>query len=382
MQDKFALTVIIGLTIFGLFFIAGQELDLDTGEAPDEMTLYERSHIQAGEAQQDFRNINFGDISVGKTRGDIQVFRDRDMELTDRFTGGWRLALDYEATEPQGGEIKFDVLGREGDGTINIYVNNQKIFEEYMIGGSTQEVEIPERALRNGENQIEMRAERDGIIGLLNSVRYTLEDVEITVNDRKFHDHRNSFRLFGYELEEFDTSELTFTLPTGNIQDQPLKVDINNNQVYNQQRVRGDEEITITPENANLQPGHNNIRFYTERDAEYHLENTQLTVRHIGVVSPETVELNFQLNQTQLDYKDRSDTKTRLQFNYQPLVSGRDELQLNLNNNQTTYTPQTGRNTIEVNPNNLQRDNKLTIDSEGAYTLNNLRIRSVKEEDN
>lgn len=381
MEEKFGIVVILGLAVFGAMYILSAEFD--TAPSPgeqDHMILHEQEVGQLGDETQDFRLEEFGEITVGRTRGDIQVFRDRSETISDRFFGGHKIAFDYNATSPEGGEIEFTVLGSQGNGQVYAKVNGEKIFEEYMIA-STQTIEIPSQHLNPGNNRIEIGANRDGIIGLFNNVEYSLEDIEVRINDRTHHDHRDNFQMYQYELDNFVSGELNFEIPPdASVRNEPLTIEVNDRTVSQHPRSQGEYEIDINPQNADLTRGFNTIRFSTGQNSEYRLENTDLTINYVGTRETEKLETNFELNETQLTYAQQEETKEYIEFDYSTNMPSRNDLQITINNNTLTHEPETGRNRVDISQ-NLQQNNYLTIESDGTYTLRNFQITSRKEQE-
>lgn len=376
MAQQFAAILGVGLAVFGLFFIASGEFG--GGQPAEAMTLYENDFGQVGSSNEDFRNVDFGRITVGETRGNIPVYNREEITVSDKLLGGSSTTVQYNGTQPREGNVTFEVLGKQGNGKVKVSVNGETVFNEYMVATAERTVEIPEGVLTNGMNDIKISANRDGILG---NVEYALEDFEVRVNDRKYHDYETSFRMFEYEIQDFDTATLEMTLPPGETtKNSPLEVYVNDNQVFSQRTVRGTQTVELTPANSGLEPGYNTIRFETESDSEYVLENAVLSVRYRGAVQLEEVEDSFALNQTELNYAQRGNTNETITFDYQNLLTT-EPMNVTLNGNTFELNPETGQNTINIDSEDLTSQNQLEIISRNVYELNDFEIRSLNTEE-
>jgi len=375
MAQQFAAILGVGLAVFGLFFIASGEIG---GQQPsDTMNLYQADFGQVGSSNEDYRNIDFGRITVGETRGNIPVYNREQVTVSDRFLGGQTETIQYNGTQPRQGNVSFEVLGKEGNGKIKVSANGETVFNEYLVGTADETVEIPEGVLTNGMNEIKVSASSEGFFG---NVEYALEEFEVRVNDRKYHDYETSFRMFEYEIQDFDTAELEMTLPPGTTtKNSPMEVYVNDNQVFSQRTVRGTQTVELTPANSDLEPGYNSIRFETESDSEYVMDNAVLSVRYRGAVQTEEVQQSFTLNQTELDYAQRQDTNETIRFNYQNLLTT-EPMNVTLNSNTFELQPEAVENTINIDSEDLSSQNQLEIVSRNVYELNDFRITSARDE--
>jgi len=375
MAQQFAAILGVGLAVFGLFFIASGEIGVQ--QPSDTMNLYQADFGQVGSSNEDYRNIDFGRITVGETRGNIPVYNREQVTVSDRFLGGQTETIQYNGTQPRQGNVSFEVLGKEGNGKIKVSANGETVFNEYLVGTADETVEIPEGVLTNGMNEIKVSASSEGFFG---NVEYALEEFEVRVNDRKYHDYETSFRMFEYEIQDFDTAELEMTLPPGTTtKNSPMEVYVNNNQVFSQRTVRGTQTVELTPANSDLEPGYNSIRFETESDSEYVMDNAVLSVRYRGAVQTEEIQQSFTLNQTELDYAQRQDTNETIRFNYQNLLTT-EPMNVTLNSNTFELQPEAVENTINIDSEDLSSQNQLEIVSRNVYELNDFRITSARDE--
>ena len=379
----FITVVVLGISIFGLFFVAGQaegdifDFGVSADETPDRLVFEQRNPGTVGRATQDYRTINIGDFTVGEARGDISAYSRDQQEISDRLFGGEEIWFDYNATQPREGNVTFEVLGRDGRGQVYVDVNGERVFNEYLVATGTPEITVPTDLMKPGMNRFEIGVNRQSFLG---SSKFVLEDIEATVNDRKFHDFTDSFRIYQYELEDYVQSPLSFQV-TESVKTSPLEVYVNDQQVYTKAQVRAEETLQLTPQNADLSTGSNTIRFETDsRPAKYSIENTQITLRYVGNSQGESVLGSFGMNETALDYAQRDDTTEYITFDYQNLLPSPRSMQIQLNDFTTTLTPLNGQNRINFSASELRESNYLAIQSRGTYQMNNLRIESVRED--
>lgn len=373
----FAVILVAGLTVFGLVFIAGQELDFTT-EEPEEVVLFSGDFGEVGSAHADYRAINFGDFTVGDTRSDVDIFRSRRETVRNTLLTENVLEFEYNATQPEAGQVSFEVMGKDGDGELYIEVNGDRIFQEAMITSAEQDVMVPVESLEHGMNDIVIGATRGG---LFSSTEYTLSRVEATVNDRRIHDYRESFQLYDYEMEDFVESELRFSIASS-IRTSPLEVYINGNQVYSREQARiSPEEVEIDRGVADLAPGYNTISFETDGQAEYVIENVELRIMHLAGVEDRTIREAFSVNPRDLDFAGQDDTLTAVRFDYQRMLPTARPMLIDINGNEYDLTPSSGENELEISAEDLQEtDNVVVIQSNTTYQLNNFRIMSQKVE--
>lgn len=370
--------MVTGLAIFGLAFVAAQadlgDFSFSTEEPPESIQLYERNFGTLGDAQEDARTTDLGNFRVGEGRGDVLVERRERVELSSRFLGSETASFSYDATQPRDGRLEFEVLSRTGQGQLWVEVNGERVFENHLVREAQETVEIPRSALRHGDNTVRIGTTKGGVFS---SASYTLEDVKLYVNDRQFHDHVDTFRMFGYELSDFVSGELTFEVAEA-VRPEPLRVLINDREVYSLDRVRGREEVEINPTNADLGVGINEIRFTTEGEAEYTIEDADLTFRYVGRTDQAQAVDSFTLSDEQLEYIHRNDTSTRARYNYQTLVGSPRDMTIELNGEPTTRIPSNGGNSVRLDSRSFSSENELRISGEGSFQLNNFRLVSER----
>lgn len=376
MEEKFGAVVAIGLAVFGLAFVANIA---DTGSLDSnqetESVFVDKSYGQLGESNPDDRAVRFGDFTVGEARGNIRAYRDEEASVSDSLLGGEKLVFRYNATQPRTGNITFEVLGREGKGNVYLDVNGEQLFSEPLIATGSPEIEVPQSALKTGINRFEIGVKRDSFFG---STDYSLEEVEARINDRKFHDYQDTFQIYSYELEDYVESPLTFSI-SDSVKTSPLDITINDRTIYSKEQVRSEEEVKITPRNADLTPGSNEITFSTDRPSEYSIENAQITMRYIGNVERQNIEFDFDLSNAQMDLVEGDDTTEYISFEYQNLLPSPRPVSISLNDYQQNLNPENGENRIELEEDILDNENSFSFKSNGTYQLNDLRIYSEGE---
>ena len=379
MAERFGVVVAIGLTFFGLMLIAAQDIGVQFGGSQqDRIVLASESFGEVGGATSDIRTVNFGSFNIGEGRGEIQAYQADKVDLKNSLTSGNKVTFDYNATQPTSSAVSFEVLGKEGTGALYVKLNGKRIFEQQLVTSATETVNISRDDLKPGINTFEIGVNKGGLVS---STHYALEDLEVTVNDRKFNDHVNNFQLYDYELKDFMEANLTFNIPAdSSVITEPLEIRVNGNQVFSRESVRSSQNVELSRSEAELHPGYNSIRFGTEADAQYSLENTQLTVRYIGTTRQSDRTLDFNLNSSDLNFVQRENTRQELSFDYQVLAGG-ESLEFQLGSFNTTTSPVNGQNQIEIPGDAFSEENTLEITGEGSYTLNNLKLVSRRIDD-
>lgn len=372
MGQEFGAVIAVGLAVFGLAFVA-MEAGMEFGEQKqaEELVFLERNYGELGSAKPASRTAAFGSFSVGEGRGDILIHqRDRETVKKKIFSGE-KIKLDYNGTQPRGGTVSFEVLGKEGHGALYVKVNGKKVFSNPLVTEATPEITIPEGYLKNGDNTIVIGTTKGGI---LSSTEYKLEDFQVRVNDRKFHDHVDTFQMYGYELQDYVSGDLRFDVENS-VKTEPLEVYVNGNKLYEFSSVRSTQTVNVTPQNADLRNGINTVEFKTDGEASYTIENAGLTIQYLGSTEQININEEFDLTSAEVNYADRNSTEERIAFDYTTLLGSPRPIIVSLNGEDYRLTPENGRNTIEVNG-ILESDNSLRIESDGSFEIENFRIVS------
>lgn len=377
MAERFGVVVAIGLTFFGLMMIAAQDIGFQFGNTtPDSMVLASQNFGEVGGATTDIRTVNFGTFNIGEGRGQIQAYQSDQETLENSLFSGNTVTVLYNGTQPTAGNVSFEVLGKEGSGALWVKVDGEKIFENQLVSTATENIEIPGNQLSPGMNEIEIGVNKGGILG---STEYSLEDLEVTINDRKFNDHVDNFQMYQYELRNFMEANLTFNIPAdSSVITSPLEVEVNDNEVFSRESVRSTQQVSLSRED--LGPGYNPIEFKTDADAKYTLENTQLTVRYVGTTRSTDKNVTLYMNETQENYVNRENTREQLSFDYQQL-SGSKTLEIFLGLFNTTLSPVKGQNQVQVPEGSFDSDDELRISGQGSFVLDNVKLTSRLVED-
>lgn len=371
MEEKFSAVVAAGLAVFAIVFLLDS---VGIASGPSQQILMQKAPGDVGDTSEDLRTIRFGSFTVGEARGDILVHEQEQATVKDVLIGGKSVTFNYNASQPTSGEVNFEVLGRRGAGTLYVKVNGEKIFDEYLIATGTPEIEIPQSVLNHGENKFKIGTKSD----FLKESVYTIEDVEVTVNDRKFHDYRDAFQMYSHELTNFKSANLTFSLPVdSSIPAGPLEVYINDNLLFNRSITRSTQEIEVNSQNSELSRGENSISFKTDERAKYSLRNVAMNVRYFGNVRPGSFEQEFKLSEDRKDYANRRLTSEAIEFNYIPLESVA-PIKITLNDFNATINPERGDNSIELPESLFEEENTLEMQSTSAFRLGSFQIISER----
>ena len=381
MAERFGVVVAVGLTFFGLMLIAAQDIGIQIGggsSPPDRLVLTSQNFGEVGGAKTDIRTTNLGSFTIGEGRGNIRAYRDNKVDVSSSLLSSNTIEFDYNATQPTKASVSFEVLGKTGNGAVYVQVNGKRVFEEKLVTTATETVNISGDNLKPGINSFKLGTTKGGLIS---STEYALEDFEATVNDRKFNNHVDSFQMYQYELEEYVGTNLTFNIPAdSSIITKPLQISVNDNNIFDSRSVRSEKSISIPRGSAELQPGYNTVRFETEADATYRIENAQVTVRYIGITESADRQIEFGINESNLDYVNRDSTEESVMFDYQE-VTGGNTLYIEIGDFNRTISPVNGQNTMDLPEGILSESNTLEFESDGSFTLNNFRILSEEVSD-
>lgn len=375
MSNSFVAVLAVGLTVFGLAFIA-TEVGPGLQEDTEQMTFFDKDIGQVGEIQTDTRQFRMGGFTVGEGRGDVQAYRRDSAEVSQGRIGSDPVTFTYDASQPREGSVSFRVIGRKGNGNIFIEVNGERIFEQPMTSdftGTGSEFTVPQRVLRQGENKFKIGATRGSFFS---PTTYSLENIQAEVNDRDFHDKVETFRMFEKEFNNLYSTELSFQIPAETTQiDAPLQIRVNNNTVREDTLARGEYEVELTPENSDLRPGRNTIRFLTFDQAFYNIDNAIIDIGFAVTTSSDAVSERINLTESEIRFANREETQEELRFRYINQIDP-NNLQISLNNETYKLEPENGANSMELEEGALTEENILTMSSDGAFKMENLQLLS------
>jgi hypothetical protein len=374
MEQAFAVVFIAGLTVFGLAFVGMQ--GFSTENPGNEMVLFNKSIGTVGDVTEDVRTVELGTFTVGEGRGEIQAFRSDEERVSHGRLFGDPLSFQYNASQPRNGTIDFRVIGREGSGSIFVNVNGNRIFEEPMVSdfsGTGTTVEIGQSVLGPGINNFRVGTTKGGLLG---ATEYLLEDIEVEINDRKYHERRETFDMYTHEFQNFRGADLNFRIPLDDsVPAEDLEIRVNGNTISEQTRAQGEYTVEINEDNADLRPGQNTIHFLTSGQAFYDVENANIEVGYAVTSDPESRSERIDLSSSELDYVNEGSTTEYLEFEYVNL-NNPNQVTINLNDESFDLRPQNGWNEIELEEGVLEENNILTYSSEGSFRMENLQLVS------
>ncbi|MFP4038867.1 MAG: hypothetical protein ACLFTA_03740, partial [Candidatus Nanohaloarchaea archaeon] len=374
MEQAFAVVLVAGLTVFGLAYV-GME-GFSTQDPGEQLTVFNKSVGTVGDVTEDVRTVDLGSFTVGEGRGEIQAFRSDEQTVSHGMILGDPLSFQYEASQPKNATVEFRVIGREGSGSIYVGVNGEKVFEEPMVSdfsGTGTTVEIDQRHLKAGVNRFEIGTTKGGLIS---STEYLLEDIEVEVNDRKYHERREDFDMYTHEFDNFRGAELNFRIPVdASAPAENLEIRVNDRTISEETRAQGEYTVEFDEDNADLRPGKNEIKFLTSGQAFYDIENAYMEVGYAVTSDPEARTERIELSSSELDFINRESTQEAIRFDYVNL-NNPNNLQIDLNNETYDLKPQNGVNTQRIDENVFEEVNTLTLSSEGSFRMENLEVVS------
>ena len=379
MEQAFVVVLIAGLTIFGLAYVSMEGFSTD--EPENQMVLFNKTVGTVGDVTEDLRTVELGTFTVGEGRGEIQAFRSDEETVSHGRIFSDSLNFQYNASQPRNGTLSFRVIGREGSGSVYVDVNRNRIFEEPMVSdfsGTGTDIEVGQSSLSAGVNNIEIGTTKGG---LLESTEYLLEDIEFEIDDRKYHERRETFSMYTHEFENFRGAEVGFRIPAdASAPGEPLEIRVNDNTVSEQSRAQGEYTVNLTEQNSDLRPGQNEIHFLTSGQAFYDIENAFIEVGYAVTSDPESQTEEIQLSESELDFVNNDDTDEALNFEYVNL-NNPNNLQIDLNNESYSLNPQNGRNTQALDEGVLEENNILTLSSQGSFRIENLELVSERPQE-
>lgn len=379
MEQAFAVVFIAGLTVFGLAFVGMQ--GFTTEEPESQIVLFNKTLGTIGDVTEDIRTVELGTFTVGEGRGQVQAFRSDEETVSHGRIFSDSLSFQYNASQPRNGTLRFRVIGREGDGSVFVDVNGNRIFQEPMVSdfsGTGTEVSIGQDVLGPGINNFNIGTTKGGLLG---TSEYLLEDIELEIDDRKYHERRETFSMYTHEFNNFRGAEVGFRIPAdASTPGEPLEIRVNDNVISEQTRAQGEYSVELTEENSDLRPGQNEIHFLTSGQAFYEIENAYIEVGYAVTSDPESQTEEIKLSGSELDFVNNEGTEEALNFNYVNL-NNPNSLQIDLNDESYSLTPENGFNTKTIEEGVLEENNILTLSSQGSFRLENLELVSERPEE-
>ncbi len=352
----------------------GPAVEVENGDGDGSDALFHADLGVIGDINSTSRTIRIGDTSVEYRSPNTTVEELDEVRISKgAFSEAQTELIRFEAREPVNARLSFAVAGARTAGEFAVIVNGDRQHSMTLEAGREYDLELTN--LSEGSNTVLLTAEGPGL-RLWTSTEYTLQDLSLTVTDDAVRRNLNTFRLYEYEVDGFDTGTITFAVDESPTRTAPLNIDINGNEVYEGSPVMRNlpYESSFQAATHGLRPGENTLSFYTEPGAAYELSNVVMDIQFYANTRQRTVTESFDIGEVAYRLMDEEDGGV-ISFNIERIgVSG--DITISLPNDEFTVTPETGgEQTITFDRSAINKgSNEISITTSGTYEITDFTV--------
>lgn len=351
---------------------------VDSDEASEKGVLFSKDFGNIGNVSFSSRTLPDGlpwQIDVEYTSPNKSVASYNQLEMSrGAFSDEESELVNFEAQEPKALYVEFAVEEARPYGEMLFILNGHTERRLTPTVGKSYSVKLTNFSA--GKNTLLLATEGPGY-RFWSSTMYQLRDVRVFVKDEAVRKHTQSFRIFEYELDNFDQGTVQFKVENTKAT-APLRVEINENLVWEGSPIprASPYERTFSKAEHELRPGENTISFYSEPGAEYDITDAILTLDYYSTIYQRTVEEDFEVSQVKYQLF-RGDRKGRISFNVDSIGVNR-PITLELNNRTYEFTPEGGQNVLEFAKEDIRPGtNTVRITTSGSYEISDFRVQIV-----
>lgn len=375
-MESFVYVLMAGV---GIFLLAGlisgiPQFQLQTS-GPE--TVLRADIGLVGNRQKTVSKFDLGDITVGAERG-REIIRQFDRKvIKNGIIARDSLEVEFETNRPEKADLSFKVKDTNKYSDLIVELNGKEVASS--VYGENYEVEKELQKLKDGKNRLTIKA-GGSPARIWAPTTYILQDLKLEVVDHSEHDFSEDFRLHDYEIKGFDRGEIVYFLKD-TVREEPLRMDINNNQVYSARPYRraAPYNASFNLKDSDLHIGENKIEVDTGPASSYRLENVELRIFYYAEAVQDKVVREFDLSKEVYGRLKRGDTQGKITFTAKRLLRG--DFKLEIYNKTMDYQPKIGENTIYFDHSAVrQGENKISLITDGSYEINSFKIEVLKKE--
>lgn len=362
--------LVLGGLIAGVSDVPGVNV---AGEDTDGEALYSEDIGVIGNISYSSRAIDLGDVTVEHGSPNVTVAEDSGVTVSaSTFEQPQTKLYSFESRSPEALYVTFSTAATGDGGQLRFVLNGHTEKTVSPAAGTTSTVTLTN--LSAGSNTLLLRASDPGY-RFWQTTRYELEDVSLTVNDDTATKTLLPFRVYDYEVQNFDVGTLTFDV-TDSTRTAPLTARINNYTVYdgrpNQRVLPYEREFTAT--RTGLSAGENVLTFQTRPGASYSLSNVQIDIRAYDTTNSRLITETVQVPRVRYELMAETDGG-KITFDVEQ-ANVQKPMTISFGDAEFTLTPDGGEQALYFDKSDISSgQNELRIQTSGNYELRNFRIR-------
>lgn len=319
--------------------------------------------------------IDSRDVTVEQGEPNTTAATRNEVHVGANVLGASTETMTFQAEDPRRAYIRFIAAESSAPSDLVITINGEEVtVPDYAPG---ERVTVSSDAVERGENVVRFTARQPGL-ALWKMPAYTLQDVEVVVDDRGSEMVILPFRAYDYEVAGFDRGELTFSVTQDATSSAPLVAAINGNTIMERSPIKRALPYTDTfsANLTGLAPGENVLSFRTSADASYPLENVRLTLFFFATDQQRTISRTVDLSGAEYDRV--GDDSGRIIVDVDRVMLAR-PVTIELGDATFSRVLTGGENTFSFGQDDVQRgENTLSIATDGSYQVGNFTITTAE----
>ncbi len=320
------------------------------------------------------RTLQFGDVTVADESPNVTAATRGTVSVSSSVLDSSTETVTFESQSPQRVFISFTPSQAADPDSLIITVNGEAVdIPDFEVG---EPVTISAESVQSGRNSIVFRAEDPGA-AFWRRPSFTLDDVEVVVEDAANAGTVETFRAYQYEVEGFDRGELRFSVTEDVVRDEPLRIQINGNTVVERSPVTRALPYTATfsANETGISAGENVLAVRTGGDSRYTLDNLQMTLYFFAGTERRTVEREFQMPPS--TYRNLGDDGGNITIEVDRVGLQR-PVTIELGNATFTRTLDVGENVIRFGQSDVGKGtNTVRISTDGSYRVPRITVSAA-----
>lgn len=342
------------------------------GDDTDEGAVYSEDIGVIGNISYSSRTIDLGDVDVEYSSPNRTVATQDSVTVSaSTFEDPQTKLFRFSSPSPETLYVTFSVSSTGDSGELELVLNGQTAATVSPEAGTTRTVALDN--LTAGDNTLLLRATSPGY-AFWRSSRFDLQDVELTVTDDAASKVVLPFRVYDYEVQNFDVGTLRFTVGE-TVRQSALVAKVNDYTVYegrpNQRVLPYEREFSAT--RTSLSAGENVLTFQTQPGSNYALSNVQLELSAYDTTQRRVVTETVSVPRVDYELMAEQDGG-RITFTVEK-VNVQKPMTITFGDAEFELTPGGGEQTLYFDKSAISSgENQLEISTTGNYEIQNFKI--------
>ncbi|MFB6294634.1 MAG: hypothetical protein ABEI97_02650 [Candidatus Nanohaloarchaea archaeon] len=379
MASEFVYVLVAGVAILVVGgVLAGMADDTGPGQGTDadvnKGMIASFSPGTIGSIDATSRTIQVGDVTVADQSPNATVATRDSVSVSSSVLDSSTATVTFEAQSPRRVFLSFTPSQAADPDDLIITVNGEEVdVPPFEVG---EPVTLSSDNVQAGRNSIVFRAEDPGA-AFWRRPSFTLKDVEVVVEDAANAGVLKTFRAYPYEVNGFDRGELRFSVTEDVVRDEPLRIQINGNTVFERTPVARALPYTATfsSNETGITAGENVLAVRTGGESRYVLDNLQLTMYFFAGTQRRTVQRDIHILPS--TYRDLGEDNGRITIQVDSVTLQR-PVTVELGNATFTQTLKAGENVIRFGKADVTKGrNTLRIATDGSYRIPSITVSAA-----